>query len=81
MYGILPVTRYASDIRFFVDNQPLGNFSYEPSDDSGERLFQFNLPLFVVDSLPHGSHTLKIANGREGGPACLILLDYIVYAT
>ncbi|KAI0358959.1 hypothetical protein OH77DRAFT_1121930 [Trametes cingulata] len=82
VYVFCIVTRSAvspdgnSDMSFFLDGLLAGKFVQPPNGDAG---FQYNVPVYVNESLPAGQHSIAIVNGELNGNKSLILLDYIVY--
>ncbi|RPD58421.1 hypothetical protein L227DRAFT_505389 [Lentinus tigrinus ALCF2SS1-6] len=65
-----------SDMSFFIDGILVGNFVQPPT---GDTTYQYNVPVYVNESLPFGSHTIAIVNGHPSGNQSLTLLDRIVY--
>ncbi|RPD81596.1 hypothetical protein L226DRAFT_2338 [Lentinus tigrinus ALCF2SS1-7] len=61
---------------FFIDGILVGNFVQPPT---GDTTYQYNVPVYVNESLPSGSHTIAIVNGHPSGNQSLTLLDRIVY--
>ncbi|KAI0719137.1 hypothetical protein C8T65DRAFT_523365, partial [Cerioporus squamosus] len=65
-----------SDMSFFIDGNLVGQFVQPPT---GDTTYEYNVPVYVNESLPPGSHTIAIVNGVPNGNQSLTLLDYIVY--
>ena len=65
-----------SDMSFFIDGNLVGNFVQPPT---GDTTYQYNVPVYVNESLPSGPHTIAIVNGHPDGNQSLTLLDSIVY--
>ncbi|KAL1952298.1 hypothetical protein VTO73DRAFT_1447 [Trametes versicolor] len=66
-----------SDMSFFIDGDLVGVFVQTPN---GNTTYEYNIPVYVNESLPAGTHTIAIVNGQPGGSKSLVLLDYIVYS-
>ncbi|TBU46568.1 hypothetical protein BD309DRAFT_840655, partial [Dichomitus squalens] len=65
-----------SDMSFFLDGNLVGTFQQPPN---GNATYEYNVPVYVNESLPPGQHTIVVVNGELGGNTSLTLLDYIVY--
>ncbi|KAI8983377.1 hypothetical protein BD414DRAFT_490726 [Trametes punicea] len=65
-----------SDMTFFLDGDEVGQFVRPPD---GNATYEYNVPVYVNQSLAAGAHELAIVNGHLLGNKSLILLDYIVY--
>ncbi|ETW82926.1 hypothetical protein HETIRDRAFT_426400 [Heterobasidion irregulare TC 32-1] len=65
-----------TDLQFFIDSQLVGTYRLQPT---GSTVYDYNVPVYVNESLPNGLHNLTIQNGRIGGLFSLILLDKIMY--
>lgn len=61
---------------FFIDGDVVGEFALEPT---GSGTIDFNVPVYVNESMPDGVHTFTLQNGHLGGVQSLVLLDSIVY--
>lgn len=64
------------DIIILIDTQVAGSYSRKLVKDS---TFEYNVLVYSNQSLPQDKHVLTIQNGRLGGAASTMLLDYIVY--
>lgn len=80
VYGILAHTSTSpdgnSDMLFSMDGQNVGSFALSPTNQT---TYDYNVLLYANRSIPSGSHTFVLQNGRVGGAKSLVLLDYIVY--
>ncbi|EKM60717.1 uncharacterized protein PHACADRAFT_168032 [Phanerochaete carnosa HHB-10118-sp] len=65
-----------SDMTFFIDGQTMGSFELPPT---GQADYDYNILVYANSSIPPGSHTFVLQNGRPGGAKSLVLLDYIAY--
>ena len=65
-----------TDLQFFIDSQLVGKYRLQPT---GSTIYDYNVPVYVNESLSNGPHNLTIQNGRIGGLFSLILLDKIMY--
>lgn len=64
------------DLTFYVDREEVGSYRKPNPPGFG---FIYDHLVFSTDSLSNTTHTLTIQNGRSGGVASTVLLDYIVY--
>lgn len=63
---------------FMVDDEVVGTFTLPPT--TGDQLsYEYNVPVYVNDTIPAGMHTFTIQNGHQGGEQSLVMLDYIMY--
>ena len=78
MFFILANTIVGSDtavnVDFFVDGEEVNNYIHNPTASSD---FEYNVPVYVNESLPSGSHHLKME--ATGSSSVLILFDYLIY--
>ncbi|KAH9850678.1 hypothetical protein C2E23DRAFT_759957, partial [Lenzites betulinus] len=65
-----------ADMSFFIDDEPVGRYIQAPD---GNTTYEYNVPVYVNQSLSNGLHTITVANGQYGADKSLLLLDYIVY--
>ncbi|KAI0825218.1 hypothetical protein BC628DRAFT_255421 [Trametes gibbosa] len=65
-----------SDMSFYIDDELVGRFVQAPN---GDPTYEYDVPVYVNQTLANGPHTLTVMNGQLGGNKSLILLDYIVY--
>ncbi|CDO70906.1 hypothetical protein BN946_scf184829.g14 [Trametes cinnabarina] len=65
-----------SDMTFSIDGQEVGRFVQPPN---GDTTYDYNVPVYVNESLAAGPHQLVILNGQPNGNKSLILLDYVIY--
>lgn len=66
-------------LTFLIDDKQVGAYTGNPTQ--GAQLFQYQVPVYVNLSVSPGLHTFTVQNGRQGGPASIIILDSIVYTT
>ncbi|EKM60262.1 uncharacterized protein PHACADRAFT_203507 [Phanerochaete carnosa HHB-10118-sp] len=72
----------STHLGFFIDDQLVGTFNNTPAGNgSNPAAFKYNVTLYSNRSLPHGPHTFVLQNGLDGGPASIVLFDYLVYST
>lgn len=64
---------------FKIDSEEVGTFNLQMVESGGDA-FIYNFLVYANSSMRMDSHTLTIQNGRPGGPASLMMLDYIVYS-
>jgi hypothetical protein len=64
-----------SDMYFYLDGDLVGAFAKNGLDMDVP--YQYNVPVYVNESLPHTTHTFSLVNGRSGGNEALVLLDSI----
>ncbi|KAI0651452.1 hypothetical protein C8Q79DRAFT_897976 [Trametes meyenii] len=67
-----------SQLNFVIDGETVGEFMHQPN---GDGTYYYNVPVYVNESIPAGTHSLQIVNGQAGGKKSLVLLDYIVYTS
>lgn len=87
VYGTIPASSggsldFTADYIFFLDGQPVGNFSRAGSDRSevaqpGQSSIQV---LYFSTSTFGGQHVFVLQNGRDGGGPSTILFDYLTYS-
>ncbi|KAF7794946.1 hypothetical protein EIP86_006089 [Pleurotus ostreatoroseus] len=61
-----------------MDGQNVGPFT---RDTTGQNDYEYNVPVYVNQSIPFGNHTFMLQNGHTGGQAALALFDYVVITT
>ncbi|KAK7468602.1 hypothetical protein VKT23_003106 [Stygiomarasmius scandens] len=66
-----------SDMTFYIDGQLVGTFSKLAPGGDG---FDYNVPVYVNESLSPGFHKLVLQNGHVNGPSSLVILDRMVYS-
>ncbi|KAI0809265.1 hypothetical protein BC629DRAFT_1106622 [Irpex lacteus] len=66
-----------SDMTFSIDGNVVGHYTSVPS---GDKTYDYNVPVYANDSVGSGSHSFTVTNGTPGGPETLLLLDYIIYS-
>ncbi|KAK7457018.1 hypothetical protein VKT23_010321 [Stygiomarasmius scandens] len=66
-----------SDMTFYIDNVVVGTLV--KSGDSPNP-FEYQVPIYVNESLSSGPHNFTLANGHVNGTESLVLLDKIVYS-
>ncbi|KAK7457019.1 hypothetical protein VKT23_010322 [Stygiomarasmius scandens] len=66
-----------SDMSFYIDDVLVGTLvKYADSSDP----YEYQVPVYVNESLPPGSHNFTLVNGHVNGTESLVLLDRIVYS-
>ncbi|TFK49512.1 hypothetical protein OE88DRAFT_346915 [Heliocybe sulcata] len=65
----------AMAVNFTLDGASAGNFAHSPNPSSP--LYQYNVSVFSVSSIPSGSHQFKMTT--SGNQDSLILFDYATY--
>lgn len=63
------------DLTFFLDGDIVGSFVLPANGSLG---YEYNVPLYVNDSLASGPHDFVLQNGHIGGEKALVILDSIV---
>lgn len=72
----------STNLAFFIDDELVGTFNFSlVGNGSKPAAFRYNVPLYSNDSISHGPHTFVLQNGLDGGPALIVLFDYLVYST
>ncbi|KAJ7576736.1 hypothetical protein C8J56DRAFT_1117165 [Mycena floridula] len=82
VFGVIFVDQldvHPMSLLFSIDSEPAGTFSRTMADAAGATGYQYHVPFYTNQTLSPGDHTLTIHNGIPGGPASLLLLDYITY--
>ncbi|KAH9927482.1 uncharacterized protein BXZ73DRAFT_3132, partial [Epithele typhae] len=77
VFCVVAHTSGNTDLRFLLDGEHVGSFVQPPI---GSSHFEYNVPVYVNESISPGEHTLSIINGQPLGNESLVLLDYIVYS-
>lgn len=72
----VPQADTLTDVVFSLDGIPGGTFVHSPSTSTD---YQYNVSVYVNESLTFGEHTMVIEPINSGNPV-LILFDYFVYA-
>jgi hypothetical protein len=66
---------------FYIDDELVGTFTKNGLDLEDD--YEYNVPVYVNESLPHTAHTLKLVNGLVNGQPgvgeTLVLLDKLMY--
>ena len=63
---------------FLLDGNLVGSYRQSPT---GDATYEYNVPVYVNESIPPGQHTIALVNGEVNGNTSLTLLDYIVYTS
>ncbi|KAK7468601.1 hypothetical protein VKT23_003105 [Stygiomarasmius scandens] len=66
-----------SDMTFYIDGQLVGIFLKPAPGTDG---FDYDVPVYVNESLSPGTHELVLQNGHVNGSNSLVILDRIVYS-
>ena len=70
-----------TNLSFLIDDELVGAYSHMPvGNGSQPPAFQYNTLLYSNSSIPHGPHTFVLQNGHNGGPASIVLFDYMIYS-
>lgn len=78
VYGIVMSSK-ETDLLFFMDHDPAGNFTYQ---SSGSQTYRYNVLYYANSLLQSGTHHLLLQNGQgDGGNRSLVLFDYLIYTT
>ncbi|KAF8552919.1 hypothetical protein OG21DRAFT_1498083 [Imleria badia] len=73
----VPQAETLTDMIFYLDEIAVGTFVHAPSSSTD---YQYNVPVYVNESLVSGEHTMMIEPVNSGNPV-LMLFDYLVYTT
>ncbi|EJC99736.1 uncharacterized protein FOMMEDRAFT_148590 [Fomitiporia mediterranea MF3/22] len=65
-----------TNMNFIIDESLVGSFVHEPSTSTD---FQYNVPVYVNESLSNGQHHIRME--AAGNHSALILFDYLVYTS
>lgn len=66
-----------SDMSFYIDGDVKGSFIKTPTGD--DLIYNYNVPVFVIESLTSREHNFTLQSGQVNGSHSLALLDKIVY--
>ncbi|KAL5513833.1 hypothetical protein ACEPAH_4234 [Sanghuangporus vaninii] len=72
----IPFTDTVTDMNFILDEETFGSFVHQPTISSD---FQYNVPVYVNDSLSSGQHHMRME--AAGNHSALILFDYFIYTS
>ncbi|KIP01212.1 hypothetical protein PHLGIDRAFT_379487 [Phlebiopsis gigantea 11061_1 CR5-6] len=79
VYGIVMSSK-ETDLLFFMDHDPSGNFTYQSS--GSQTAYRYNVLYYANSLLRSGTHYLLLQNGQgDGGNRSLVLFDYLIYTT
>ncbi|OBZ79761.1 hypothetical protein A0H81_00334 [Grifola frondosa] len=67
----------SSDMSFYIDDELVGTYVHAPT--AQPLSYDYNVPVYVNESLPSAPHKFSLVGGRTGSTS-LILFDYIVYS-
>ncbi|TFK55644.1 hypothetical protein OE88DRAFT_644649 [Heliocybe sulcata] len=67
----------ATYLTFRLDNETVGAYNHRPNASAPE--FQYDIPVYVNESILNGAHYLEIINSVSSYNASLILFDYATY--
>ena len=71
-----------TSLGFLIDDEFVGTFNSTPvGNGSQPTVFQYNTFLYSNTSISLGPHTFVLQNGLDGGPASIVLFDYLIYST
>jgi len=62
---------------FYIDGQLTGTFVKQAPGTDG---YDYNVPVYVNESLSPGFHKLVLQNGHVDGFKSLVILDKIIYS-
>ncbi|KAI0751142.1 hypothetical protein C8Q80DRAFT_554988 [Daedaleopsis nitida] len=78
LLAFVPGITTFTDLRFYLDDQPVGQFIHEFSPTLNGNAIQYHVPVYVNTTLTNAPHTLLIR--ATGQTASLVLFDQVVYS-